>query len=131
MTRIKKPDFKNAQSILEAAHKKMKFTLSLKLTQDSASTIASNIYECFRMLGDVIFVRMGIHQTNHIEVIDELIKLDVQTKRPLQTIKNLRMLRHNINYYGYEPAISEVSDAIDIANACFKPLYKKLSEDNK
>lgn len=106
----------------------MNFTLSLEVSQESAATIASNIYECFRMLGDAIFVRMGIVETDHKEMIEELTKLEVKTRRPLQTIKNLRQLRHNINYYGYEPSMSEAEDIRDIAQSCFYPLLEKLRE---
>ncbi|MFT4326514.1 MAG: hypothetical protein ACMXYK_03370 [Candidatus Woesearchaeota archaeon] len=126
--RVKRPDAKNALSLVQAAKKKMDFTLSLSLTEESASTIAGNIYECFRMLGDAVFVSMGIQQTDHKEAIEELVKLDVQTKRPLQVIKNLRFLRHNINYYGYEPKLEEVRDAIDIAKTCFPALHDVLLE---
>ncbi|MFT4310092.1 MAG: hypothetical protein ACMXYC_00495 [Candidatus Woesearchaeota archaeon] len=124
--RIKKPDKKNALSLLDAAKKKMEFTLSLELNDASKETIASNIDECFRMLGDAMFVEMGIQQTDHKEVIGELVALNVETKRPLQSISNLRFLRHNINYYGYEPKMNEVEDAIDIAQQCFTPLYKEI-----
>ncbi len=124
--RYKRPDTKDAVSILEAAEKKMQFTLSLPLNEESAATIASNIYECFRMLGDAIFVKMGIVETNHKEVIDEVTKINVNTKRPLQSIKHLRQLRHNINYYGYEPSIEEVEDIIDIAKTCFQPVLEEI-----
>ena len=126
--RYKRPDTKNAASILEAAEKKMNFTLSLELNEESAATIASNIYECFRMLGDAIFVKMGIVETNHKEVIEEITKLDITTKRPLQAIQHLRQLRHNINYYGYEPALEEVEDIIDIAKACFQPALEEIKK---
>jgi uncharacterized protein (UPF0332 family) len=124
--RYKRPDAKNALSLVEAARRKMRFTLSLELTEDSAATIASNIYESFRMLGDALFVKMGVMQRDHKEVIEELVKLEVDTQRPTQSIKNLRQLRHNINYYGYEPRLPEVEDAIDIAELCFDSLAEKV-----
>lgn len=126
--RYKRPDAKSALSIVDAAERKMRFTLSLELTEESAATIASNIYECFRMLGDALFVQMGIMQTDHKEVIEELVKVDVQTKRPLNAIKNLRQLRHNINYYGYQPRLPEVKDAIDLASCCFASLVVEIRE---
>lgn len=126
--RIKRPDSKNALSLLESSAKKMRYTLTLSLTDDSASTIASNVYECFRMLGDALFVHMGVMQTDHKEVIDELCKLDVEAKRPIAVIKNLRQLRHNIHYYGYEPRLAEVQDVIVIAQVCFEPLLEEVKE---
>ncbi len=127
--RIKRPDIKNAQSILEAAKKNIKFTLTLKATDESSSTIIRNVYESFRMLGDAIMVSKGIESKDHIAPINELISLNINTKKPLQTIDQLRSLRHNINYYGYQPTKNEAEYAISIVKGCFNQIYKKLKED--
>lgn len=124
--RFKRPDHKNALSLIEAAEKKMNFTLKLELNEDSASTIASNIYECFRMLGDALYVKLGIQDASNKESVDELLELEVETTRPTNLIKTLKFLRHNINYYGYEPKLNEVADAINIAKACFNPLKEEV-----
>ena len=120
--RYKRPDRKNALSIIKAAENDMIFTLSIKPTESSASTIVRNIYECFRMLGDALLVLEGIESEDHIAPIRELTKLKVNTLRPINLVDNLRRLRHNINYYGYKPNIAEVNDAISIAQTIFKPL---------
>jgi uncharacterized protein (UPF0332 family) len=124
--RYKRPDKKNALSILEAAKRDMKFTLSLKVSEVSASTIVRNIYESFRMLGDALLVSKGVESTDHIIPIQELMKIKVNTTRPIYLIDSLRNLRHNINYYGYQPNISEVDDAISIAKNCFTPLSEEV-----
>ncbi|KHO51392.1 MAG: hypothetical protein QT04_C0043G0002 [archaeon GW2011_AR11] len=117
--RIKRPDKKNALSIVAAAERDMNFTLSLPLTEDSTATIARNIYESFRMLGDALLVAKGIESKDHILPIKEIMKLDIETARPLGVLDNFRRLRHNINYYGYKPRIEEVADAVDYAKKCF------------
>ena len=124
--RYKRPDKKNAMSIIEAAKRDMRFTLSLKSTEESGPTIVRNIYECFRMLGDALLVAKGLESTDHIVPINELLKIHVFTKRPIRVIDNLRRLRHNINYYGYVPNLAEVNDAISIAKACFQPLVNEV-----
>ncbi|MBL7055474.1 hypothetical protein ISS07_01020 [Candidatus Woesearchaeota archaeon] len=124
--RYKKPDKKNALSILEASKRDMKFTLSLDLSDESGTTIARNIYECFRMLGDALLVAKGIESKDHVLPISELLKIQADTRRPIQLIDNLRKLRHNINYYGYQPRRIEVEDAISIAENCFNPLFKEV-----
>src|SRR3989338_3534660 len=98
--RYKVPDKKNALSIIGASKRDMDFTLTLKLAGDSGATIVRNIYECFRMLGDALLVAKGIKSQDHTEPIQELLKLKVNTQRPIYLIDNLRKLRHNINYYG-------------------------------
>jgi len=127
--RIKRPDHKNAKSIIEAAEKDLRFTLSLKITNNSSSTIIRNIYESFRMLGDAILVLKGIESQDHLAPINELLNLNIKTVRSLRTIDNLRRMRHNINYYGYSPSKEEAEDAISIVNACFFTILKKIRKD--
>jgi len=106
----------------------MRFTLSLKPTEESGSTIVRNIYECFRMLGGALLVIKGIEAEDHIAPIQELLKLQVPTERPIRLIDNLRKLRHQINYRGYRPSLAEVDDAISLAKNCFQPLLKEVQK---
>ena len=124
--RNKRPDKKNALSIIEAAKMDMEFTLTLKPEEKSGPTIVRNIYESFRMLGDALLVAKGIESEDHIVPIKELLGIKVETGRPIYLINNLRTMRHNINYYGYKPNLIEVKDAISIAETCFLPLYKAV-----
>jgi hypothetical protein len=124
--RFKRPDRKNAASIVEAAKRDMDFTLGLEVTDSSGSTIVRNIYECFRMLGDALLVARGIASTDHVAPIKELLKMKVSTTRPIGLIDNLRRLRHNINYNGYRPNPLEVEDTISLAESCFGPLLKAV-----
>lgn len=126
MTRYKRPDKKNALSIIAAARKDMKFTLTLHVTDESGTTIVRNIYESFRMLGDALLVAEGKESKYHITPINELLKVQVETTRPIHLIDNLRRMRHNINYYGYHPKIIEVKDAVSVAKSCFEPLLKAI-----
>ena len=127
MERYKRPDTKNALSIAEAAKRDMDFTLdSLAVNESSGPTIVRNIYECFRMLGDALLTLKGIKISDHVMQVKQLLKLRVKTLRPMQLIDNMRILRHNINYYGHKPTILEVEDAISLAKACFNPVYTEV-----
>ncbi len=127
--RYKRPDKKSSLSIINTAKKDMKFTLSLKPTEESGTTIIRNIYECFRMLGNALLVARGIESEDHITPIKELLKLKVSTSRPINLIDNLRRLRHNINYYGYSPKLIEVEDTVSIAKSCFYPLLEAVLKE--
>jgi len=128
MIRQKVPDNKNALSIIQASEREMKFTLTLKVTEESGATIIRNIYECFRMLGDALLVAKGINSEDHLMPIRELLQLKVNTERPIQVIDNLRRLRHNINYYGYKPTLIEVNEVISIAKIMFDPIFKEVNK---
>ena len=124
--RYKRPDKKNAMSILEASQRDMEYTDSLEVSENSGPTIVRNIYECFRMLGDSVLVAEGIESEDHITPIKELMKLKLNTDRPINLIDNLRRLRHNINYYGYKPALEEVKEAKAIAKSLFEPIRNEV-----
>ena len=75
MIRHKRPDQKNALSILEAAESEMKFTLTIKPSEQAGSTIIRNIYECYRMVGDALLVSKGIESDDHVTPIKEITQL--------------------------------------------------------
>jgi len=127
--KYKKPDKKNALSIIEAAKKTMDFTLTLEVNEESSITIVRNIYECFRMLGDAILVSKGIVSNDHLLPIKEIGKIKIDSERPIAMVEHMRILRHNINYYGYIPKLVEAQDAVSIANACFYKAYEKIKRD--
>ena len=127
--RYKRPDKKNAISILESAKRTMDYTLTLEITELSAATITRNIYECFRMLGDAILASKGIQSEDHIQPIQQISSLRINSDRPIGLVNNLRSLRHNVNYYGYTPKIVEVDDAISLAQSCFYKAYEKIRND--
>jgi hypothetical protein len=122
--RYKLPDSKNAISIVQAAKAEIDYTFTIEITEKSSSTIVRNIYESFRMLGDALLTYQGRITQDHAECIKELMKLNIKSERPLGALDNLRILRHNINYYGYRPRIEEVKDALNLTKALFEPLYK-------
>mgnify|MGYP001444930403 CR=1 FL=1 len=128
MERYKRPDKKNALSILEASKREMDYTLSLKLGEESGPTIIRNIYESFRMLGDALLVNKGIESQDHLAPLRELSKMNVKTKRPIELIETLRILRHNINYYGYKPKVLEVEDVINFAKAVFYDVFDEVKK---
>lgn len=126
--RYKRPDKKNALSLIEAAESDMRFTLSIEPTEGSGPTIARNIYECFRKLGDALLIAKGLESEDHVAPIKELMQIKVETSRPLNLVDDMRRLRININYYGYKPNLAEVNGVISIAKSIFEPLLKAVKE---
>ncbi len=124
--RYKKPDHKDALSLVEAAKKEMKFTFSIEINEGSGATIGRNIYECFRMLGDALLTSRGKIIQDHAEQVKSLIELNVKASRSLGALENLRILRHSINYYGYRPNTEEVKDAVNLAKSLFEPIYAEV-----
>ncbi len=124
--RYKRPDMKNALGIIEAAKIRFDYTLTLEANAMSAATILSNVYESFRMLGDALLAYKGIKSEDHVLSIKEISELRIDSKRPIVLVQSLRILRHNINYYGYLPTIEEAKDAISLGQACFYKAYENI-----
>ena len=129
--RYKRPDKKNAESIVQSAKKDMEYTLSLDINENSTVTIIRNIHECFRSLGDALLISRGIEDGDHAMSIKELTKLQIKTERPLGVLDNLRILRHNINYYGYRPKIEEAVEIVDFVKSCFGIIVKEVEKQIK
>lgn len=121
--RYRRPDHKNALSLLQACRREMRYTRTIAVSADSAPTIVRNVYESFHMLSEALMTVRGKEAIDHAEALRELLALKVKTGRPIALIDNLRQLRHNVNYYGYSPSEDEAEDALSIAEACFEPLF--------
>lgn len=128
MKRIKRPDSKNALSIIESAKEDITCILKLKVNEESSAVIVRTIYESFRMLGDALLVAKGIESEDHVEPIQELMSLDIELDRPLNILDNLRRLRHNINYYGYRPSLIEAEEVYLIGKNYFEKLYNEVKK---
>ncbi|HLC84977.1 MAG TPA: hypothetical protein VJH22_04245 [Candidatus Nanoarchaeia archaeon] len=127
--RVRAPDPSHARSLVEASKQEMAFLETLPKKIDAGSTLIRGIYENFRRLGMALLLLDGITTQNHETAIKRLIDLPkMNTTRPLRTLDQLRKLRHDINYQGYQPTQADLNEAVSIKNACWKPLYEEVSK---
>lgn len=122
----KQVDTPKVQSLLQAAEREMDFTKQLSVTKQSTATIVRNVYEAFRMIGEALLVAKGVRSQEHVDMINALLYIPVQTARPLSVLDELRRLRNLVNYEGYWPSVREAQDALSIADACFSPLLAEV-----
>lgn len=121
------PDPTLARSLIEASEKEMQFLETLPATIDAAMTIVSRMYECFHRLGEAVLVLDG-KEGDHEQCIVALMSLNVQTTRPLQVLDNLRQMRHNIIYRGFQPSSADVEDVLSIKAACWQPVLEVVKK---
>ena len=132
MIRKRLPNKAKAISLLEAAKLDMSFILSLKPKIESGVTIVSRVYEDFRMLGEALLSYRGKEASgkdHHVDMIQELFTLEVNTPRPIVLINNLKDLRNKINYKGYLPSIEEINDSLSLANSLFDPMIGEILKE--
>ena len=129
MIRTRVPDKEQAKSMIKAAMTEISYLKTLPPRPEAATTIIRAVYENFRMLGDALLRSQGSESTGndaHKEMIDALLQLPVKTKRPLQVLDNLRTLRHNINYKGYQPTKDDLDDVLSMLDSCWEPLLAEV-----
>ena len=124
----KQPDKQRAKSLVESSLNDIKFILKISPKEESANIIVRNIYESFRMLGESLLLKKGIKKIDHANSINELIRLNLNTKKPLNLLANLMRLLHNINYNGYKANIFEAKETIILAKSCYLPLLDEVKK---
>ncbi len=124
--RKRSPDISKAKSLIQASEKEIAYVEKLAPTEEGASTIIRGIYENFRRLGEALLSLQGFDPDNHEEAIGALTKLTVKTTRPINSLDNLRRLRHDINYKGYSPSEADLTDVISIKESCWKPILNEI-----
>ncbi len=127
--REKKPDLFRALSLLKAARIRHDFCMGLVVSDESASTIVSEIYESFRMQGEALLIAEGkesIGSESHTFVMNALIALRPSSQRPAQVLLNLKDIRNKMNYKGYIALAGEATEAKDIATSLFNALESQI-----
>ncbi len=117
MIRLRTPDKAKAKSMVFAAELDMDFISGLPVTIKSAQSIIRGIYENFRILGDALLTAQGFKTSgidHHTQMIDALIRLDIKTARPLVLLKELKKMRHQINYNGYVPTENDAKYVVEL-----------------
>lgn len=122
------PDYAEAKSLVEASEKEMNFLETLPKKEAAGSTLIRGIYENFRRLGEAVLLING-YEGDHEDAINALTNLQVKTARPIQILDNLRRLRHDINYRGYQPSIADLEDVLSIKGSCWAQVLKEVKKN--
>ena len=125
--RKRSPDLAKARSLVTASESEMAFLNTLDPTPEAASTLIRGIYENFRRLGSALLLLDGL-EGDHEQEIQALIQLNPSTARPVQVLHNLRRLRHDINYRGYQPSENDLRDVLSIKESCWGPILNEVKK---
>jgi len=68
----------------------------------------------------------GLDDADHEASINALINLHVKSTSPVQVLSNLREQRHNINYKGFIPSITDLEDVISMKKTLWKPILEEV-----
>lgn len=125
------PDNAKAKGMVFAAELDMDFISGLPITAKSAQSIIRGTYENFRILGDALLTAKGFKTTgvdHHTQMTDALINLNIKTTRPLILLKELKKMRHQINYNGYVPTENDVKYVIELKEALWADVLGEVKK---
>lgn len=129
MIRKKLPDKAKARSMIAAAELDMEFIAGFPITTKASQSIVRGIYENFRILGDALLTAKGFKTSgvdHHTQMIEALIKLNINTPRPLLLLNDLKRMRHQINYNGYVPTENEIKYVLEIKEAFWEQILAEV-----
>lgn len=126
--REKNADLVKARSLVDASIQEIDYIEKLSLTEESAATIVSRIYECFRRLGQALLIAEGLDGDDHETSINALLNLHIKSARPIQILSTLREKRHNINYRGFIPSLADLEEVISMKKALWKPIVDAVKQ---
>lgn len=127
MNRKRVPDKAKARSLIDASEQEMGYLDTLVPTVQAASTIIRGIYENFRRLGEALLTLQGL-EGDHQQCIQALTNLPAKTNRPIYVLDNLRRLRHDINYIGYQPSEDDLTDVLSIKKECWESVLEEVKK---
>ncbi len=123
-----KPDQFRAKSLIESSNELIKYTDTLTIKNISSTTIFNNYYEAFRQLGDAYCYLIGIKPENHIDSLNCIKNMNINTKRPIKNIDNFRRTRNKSKYEGHTISIAEAKDIRDFKEKCFEKILNEIKK---
>jgi hypothetical protein len=105
------PNNARAKSLIIMSKQTMVTILSLKLSEQNASIIFRELYECLRQAIEAIGYMKGYKFENH-ESLRTFIEEELENKTLPKDFDRYRKIRNGINYYGDVVSIETVADAI-------------------
>ncbi|MEM3030533.1 MAG: hypothetical protein QXH27_02250 [Candidatus Micrarchaeia archaeon] len=119
-------DISRARSLVEAAEKISGVVASMRVTENSATVVFRELYECLRQLGDAKWWLLGYESLSHEASMRILMEEDIRNKVKLNHLDRFRHIRNDANYRGYLISVSNAIEMRDFWNLCGKELLGNL-----
>ncbi len=129
--RIKERNPAEARSYVHASQRVARFTLTFEPSEENATMIFRELYECIRQLGDTLWLLEGYESQTHDATMIILKDLDIPHKIKLYFLDRYKMIRHDANYRGVLVSIEQAKEIIDFWNICSEEIIKKIEEKLK
>ncbi len=130
MLRKRSPDMKQADTLIDAANERASIAKAIPLSEKSATTILSELYESFKNLGNARWWVLGYKPTKDAHVVSMLIisKAQIAHAYKVQNIDRFRQLRNKANYDGYRVTLGEAKEILGLWNEVSEELIEWVKE---
>ena len=130
--RIKERNPAEARSYVDAAERIARFTLTFEPTEENATMIFRELYECIRQLGDALWLLEGYESQTHDATLALLKELEIPHNVKLHFLDRYKIIRHDANYRGIIVSVEQAREIIEFWNTCSPEIidiiHKKLKE---
>ena len=110
-------DINLAESLVKRSKENSDYILKLRLTENGASIIFRNLYDCLRELIDTILILEGYKSYSHQASIIFLKKFTEFSEEDIYKLDNFRTKRNNSLYYGRPITIDEAKEIMEFYNS--------------
>lgn len=114
------------KSILEMAKLNMKITLTINLTEESATLIFRETYESIRQLGDALWWLNGYEPRNHEISIEILKEIQIKDNVKLNYLYRFKTIRNDANYRGFKVSYLQAKEILDFWQCCSKEIINSI-----
>ncbi len=129
--RIKERNPVEARSYVNAAEKIAHFTLTLAPTEENATMIFRELYECIRQLGDALWLLKGYESQTHDATLALLKELEIPHKVKLHFLDRYNIIRHDANYRGILASVDQAKEIIEFWKECSSEIIHLIDEKLK
>jgi hypothetical protein len=127
--RLSAPDKIRAKSLVEAAEKTMVTIGDIPISEETATIIFRETYECIRQLGDARWWLIGFKPKDHEVSMDILKEEKINYSTKLEKLDRFRKIRNDANYSGYLIPKSVAEEMIEFWNECGQEILESLKKD--
>jgi len=127
--RISTPDKLRAKSLVEAAGKTMAVISGMAVSDETATIVFRETYECIRQLGDARWFLAGYKPKDH-EVSMEILKEErIKHSAKLEKLDRFRSIRNDVNYTGYLIPKEVAEEIMEFWEECGAEILENLEKE--
>lgn len=129
--RIKVKNPAEARACVESAKRVAGFTITMEVSEETATIIFREMYESIRQLGDALWLLEGYEAQTHDATIALLKELEIPHNAKLHFLDRYKKIRHDANYRGISVSAEQAKEIIECWNACSGEIIEKIEEKLK